>query len=86
MLETLHSTKSAALWASLAAKLNSYAKQSGLVQRVTKKFSPDEFLLSQLVAVSTGRASHNQLVASIGHEEEALKIRAEMIRNGYKPR
>lgn len=74
MLEALHSTKSVGLWASLAAKLNSFAKDSGLVQRISKQFSPQAFLLSQLEAVSTGRASLNQLVASIGHEEECLKI------------
>jgi len=74
MLEALHSTKSVRLWASLAAKLNSFAKESGLVQRISKQFSPQAFLLSQLEAVSTGRASLNQLVASIGHEEECLKI------------
>ena len=40
MLEALHSTKSVGLWAALAAKLNSFAKDSGLVQRVSKQFSP----------------------------------------------
>jgi len=75
MLETLHSTTtSAGLWASLAAKLNSFAKDSKLVQRISKQFSPQAFLLSQLEAVSTGRASLNQLVASIGRDEECLKI------------
>jgi len=74
MLEALRPTKSVSLWASLAAMLNSFAKESGLVQRISKQFSPQAFLLSQLEAVSTGRASLNQLVASIGHEEECLKI------------
>jgi hypothetical protein len=70
----IQAPQSTALSASLAAKVNSYAKQSGLVQRVTKIFSREAFLLSQLGAVSTGRASHNQVVASIGHDEAALKI------------
>lgn len=74
MLEAFHPKKSVDLWASLAAKLNSYAKESKLVQRVSKHFSPQAFLLSQLEAVSTGRASLNQLVASIGHEDEILKV------------
>ena len=74
MLEILHSNKSVGLWASLAAKLNTYAKESGLVQRSSRHFSPQSFLLSQLEAVSTGRASLNQLVASTGHDEERLKI------------
>ena len=76
MLETLHSTTttSAGLWASLAANLNSFAKDSKLVQRISKQFSPQAFLLSQLEAVSTGRAFLNQLVASIGRDEECLKI------------
>jgi hypothetical protein len=74
MLEAFHSNKSADLWSSLAAKLNSYAKESRLVQRISKQFSPQAFLLSQLEAVSTGRASLNQLVASIGHDAECLKI------------
>ena len=74
MLETLHSAPSAGLWAALAAKLNSFAKESGLVQRLSEHFSPQAFLLSQLEAVSTGRASLNHLVASIGHEEECLKV------------
>ena len=69
MLEALHSTKTVGLWASLDAKLNSFAKESGLVQRISKQFSPHAFLLSQLEAVSTGRASLNQLVASIGHPQ-----------------
>jgi len=79
MLETLHSNKSVGLWASLASKLNSYAKQSGLVKRVSKQFSPQAFLLSQLEAVSTGRASLNQLVASMGHDEQRLKISPQAI-------
>lgn len=74
MLEAFHPNKSVDLWASLAAKLNSYAKESKLVQRVSKQFSPQAFLLAQLEAVSTGRASLNQLVASIGHEDEILKV------------
>jgi hypothetical protein len=36
------------LWASLTAKPSSFAKESGLVQRIGKKFSPEGFLLAML--------------------------------------
>ena len=74
MLETFHSNGRPCVWTSLSAKVNSFAKESGLVQRIGKQFSPQAFLLSLLEAVSTGRASLNQLVASIGNDEECLKI------------
>jgi hypothetical protein len=35
-------------WASLTAKPSSFAKESGLVQRISKKFSPEGFLLAML--------------------------------------
>lgn len=72
MLEAFHSSNRSGLWASLAAKLNSFAKESRLVQRISKQFSPERFLLAMLEATSTGRASFNQLVATIGFNEPEL--------------
>lgn len=74
MLDTFQTPQSSAIWASLAASLKLFAKDSGLVQRASKHFSPERFLLTLLEAVSTGRASFNQLVASIGHEAQDLQI------------
>lgn len=72
MLETFHSNGRPSLWASLSAKLNSFAKDSGLVQRVSKKFSPEGFLLAMLEATSTGRESFNQLVSALGWQSPGL--------------
>ena len=83
MLGTLHSNKSVGLWTSLAAKLNSFAKESELVQRTSKQFSPEAFLLSQLEAASTGRASLNQIVSSMGHDEERLKISPQALQQRF---
>jgi hypothetical protein len=74
MLEAFHSSSSAGPWSSLRFKINSLARDSGLVQRASKCFSPEKFLLSLLDAVSTGRASINQLVVSIGHQAPHLNV------------
>ncbi|MCX6880434.1 MAG: hypothetical protein NTW21_42510 [Verrucomicrobia bacterium] len=74
MLEAISSAKSVSLWSSLTANLNSFARDSRLAQRLSKHFSPQEFLLSLLEAVSTGRASLNQLVACIGYDVECFKL------------
>lgn len=66
MLESHLPSASAGLWSSLASKLNGFAKKSGLVQRISKQFHPEDFLLTLLDAVSTGRASINQLVSTLG--------------------
>lgn len=52
--------------ASLAANPNSFAKESGLVRRISKKFSPEGFLLAMHEATSTGWAPFNQLVSALG--------------------
>lgn len=72
MLEAFQSSNRSGLWASLAAKLNSFAKESRLVQRVSKHFSPEGFLLAMLEATSTGRASLTQLVATMGWQAPCL--------------
>ncbi len=72
MLETFHSDSRPDLRASLSAKLSLFAKDSGLVQRVSKKFSPEGFLLAMLEATATGRASFNQLVLALGWQSPSL--------------
>ena len=72
MLEAFQSNSRSGLWASLAAKLNPFAKESGLVQRISKHFSPEGFLLAMLEATSTGRASFTQLVAAMGWQAPSL--------------
>lgn len=74
MLEAFHSSPPASLWASLSSKLNFLARDSGLVQRASKRFSPEKFLLSLLDAVSTGKASINQLAGTIGHQADRLNV------------
>lgn len=74
MLEAFHSNNRVGVWASLSAKLGSFARESGLVQRASKHFSPEGFLLAMLEAASTGRASFNQLVATIGRHAANLSI------------
>lgn len=74
MLEAFHPSSSVGLWSSLASKLNGLARSSGLVQRASKRFSPEKFLLALLDAVSTGRASLNQIVGTIGHHASDLNI------------
>jgi len=72
MLESFHTNSRQGLWASLSAKLNAFAKEAGLVQRVSKHFSPEGFLLAMLEATSTGRASLNQLVSALGWQSPGL--------------
>jgi hypothetical protein len=54
MLES-HLPYGAKLLSSLASKLNGFAKQSRLVQRVSDRFRPEDFLLTLLDAVPTNR-------------------------------
>lgn len=72
MLEAFRSSNRSRLWASLSAKLSTYAKESGLVQRVSRKFSPEGFLMAMLEATSTGRGSFTQLVSSLGWQAPPL--------------
>lgn len=73
MLES-HLPSAAKLWSSLASKLNGFAEQSRLVQRVSDRFRPEDFLLTLLDAVSTGRASLNQLVGTLGKHAPLQQI------------
>ncbi|MEY3896803.1 MAG: hypothetical protein RLZZ214_2323 [Verrucomicrobiota bacterium] len=73
MLES-HLPSAAKIWSSLASKLNGFAKQSRLVQRVSNRFRPEDFLLTLLDAVSTGRASINQLVGTLGKHAPLQQI------------
>jgi hypothetical protein len=73
MLES-HLPSAAKPWSSLASKLNGFAKQSRLVQRVSDRFRPEDFLLNLLDAVSTGRASINQLVGTLGKHAPLQQI------------
>jgi len=83
MLETFQAFASAPLWSSLTSKINSYAKESGLVQRISKHFCPHGFLLSLLGAVSTGRASINQLVSSVGDGSPRLQISVQALQQRF---
>lgn len=74
MLESHLPSASTRLWSSLALKLNDFAKQSLLVQRVSQRFCPEDFLLTLLDAVSTGRASINQLVGTLGKHAPTQQI------------
>jgi hypothetical protein len=74
MLESHLPSAACGLWSSLASKLNEFAKKSGLVQRFSKQFNPEDFLLTLLDAVSTGRASINQLVSTLGKHGPAKQI------------
>jgi Transposase DDE domain len=74
MFKAFHSSAPAAIWLSLHSKIASLARESGLVRRASKTFSPEKFLLSFLGAVSNGRASLNQLVTAIGHEAPHLNV------------
>lgn len=65
MLENLLHSDHSALWKSLATVIPEYAKSSGLVQRVSAKFSPAAFLLTLLSATTTGKASLNALAISL---------------------
>ncbi len=74
MFKAFHSSAPAAIWSSLSSKIGGLARESGLVQRASKTFSPEKFLLSFLGAISSGRASFNQLVTAIGHQEPHLNV------------
>ncbi len=74
MLESHLLSASAGLWSSLSSKLNDFAKKSGLVQRISARFRPEDFLLTLLDAVSTGRASINQLVSTLGKHAPTMQI------------
>jgi hypothetical protein len=74
MFEAFHSSSPAFLWSSLSSAIGNLARDSGLVQRASKTFSPEQFLLSLLEAVSTGKASFNQLVTAIGHGPRRFKV------------
>jgi hypothetical protein len=74
MFEAFHSSSTAFLWSSLSSAIGKLARDSGLVQRASKTFSPEQFLLSLLEAVSTGKASFNQLVTAIGHGARRFKV------------
>ena len=65
MLENLLHSGHRALWQSLTASLPTFAKTSGLVQRTSKHFKPEDFLLTLLASVVSGKASYNQLLISL---------------------
>jgi len=83
MLDTFQAFTSASLWSSLTSKINSYAKESGLVQRISEHFCPHGFLLSLLGAVSTGRASINQLASSVGEGMPCLQISVQALQQRF---
>ena len=72
MLEASDSNKRSCIWASLTRNIAAFAKESGLVQRISKHFDPEKYLLCLMEAASTGRASINQLVASVGRHGQEL--------------
>ena len=74
MFKAFHSSAPAAIWSSLSSRIGSLARESCLVQRASKTFSPEKFLLSLLGAVSNGKASFNQLVTAIGHGASHLNV------------
>lgn len=49
-LDTRRPNHRPGIWALLAAKLNSFAKESGLVQQAVKHVSPEGFLVAMLEA------------------------------------
>lgn len=74
MLENLLHSGHRALWQSLTASLPTYAKTSGLVQRASKLFKPEDFLLTLLASVVSGKASYNQLVISLSGQASACTV------------
>lgn len=74
MFKAFHSSAPAACWSILSSKLCGFAKESGLIQRASAKFSPEKFLLSFIGAVSNGKASFNQLVTAIGYGASYLNV------------
>lgn len=83
MLDTFQAFAPATLWSSLTSKINFYAKESGLVQRISEHFCPQGFLLSLLGAVSTGRASLNQLASSVGDGIPLLQISVQALQQRF---
>lgn len=71
---SLASASATSCWSSLTSSINNFAKESGLVQRVSKHFSPEQFLITLLYAVSSGKASFSQLVVNLGAEKKTLQI------------
>jgi len=61
-----------------ASTLDALAKQSGLVQRVTRKFSPSGFLCSLLKSVVAGTGSLSRLADKLGEMEQAPMSRQGM--------
>lgn len=57
MFKAFHSSAPAAIWSSRGSNISAIARKSDLVQRASKTFSPEKFLLSLLGAVSNGKAS-----------------------------
>lgn len=72
--DSLTSASATSCWSSLTSSLNDFAKKSGFVQRVSKHFSPEQFLITLLYAVASGKASFNQLVVNLGAEKSTLQI------------
>ena len=67
MFKAFHSSAPSAIWSSLGSNISALTRKSRPVQRASKTFSPEKFLLSLLGDVSTGKASFSQLVITIGH-------------------
>lgn len=63
--------------AKLLPDLDGIAKRSGFIQRQSRKFSAQGFLLTILKAVSKSEASFNQMAVNLaGHEPSALSRQA----------
>lgn len=69
MFNTTFGKKPAAHTKSLFNGLEDLARESGLIRRISKKFSACGFVLALLKAVISGNASFNQLVIELSHSE-----------------
>lgn len=69
MFKTIFGNKPAAHAISLFNGLEDLARETGLIRRLSKKFSACGFVLTLLRAVLSGKASFNQLAIELSHTE-----------------
>ena len=67
MLESLFNTKPATKSKILFGKIEEIARKTKLIVRKSRKFNAESFLLSLLKSVATGKASYNQMAATLGN-------------------